>query len=359
MSGISSFAGSFDSKLRRRRVLDARLPHRMFGGVPNNGSAKSLRGRFAHLAFGALFAYPALAACGNVVQSLGPMRASGAAVREAAMASLQTPPAARPDADSATLYVSSPGQNTITEYALPGDKVIRTIDASDGLNDPVGMFVSHGYLYVASGYQVLVFPPGATMPSQTIQDEVGAPYAQDVAIASDRTLYVVNYEEDYSNYGDIVVYAPGQSSPSYIIVLPAVVGLSATVDAKGDMYAGYISLSGPGRISKFKPGSRKGEDTHWPIDSPNGMAFDKHGNMVVAGNTQVYVFAPGVSKPLRTFGSLVQGGFLAFDHTGASVYVADSGNDRVDKFDYATGNLLKTIDLTGTQGIAIDPPAKP
>jgi len=94
------------------------------------------------------------------------------------------------------------------------------------------------------------------------------------------------------------------------------------------------------------------------LNSPNGIAFDSHGNLFVAnaGSNQVLeynsslqqiaVISSGLSKPTR----------LAFDHYG-HLYVANGGNNSITVYDNQLNQILqRTISagLATPLGIAVD-----
>ena len=264
--------------------------------------------------------------------------------------------ALQPGASAGTLYASSPGANTVTEYQLPGDAIIGTLGASSGLSAPGGLFFSKEHLYVTNGNQVLIFGVGQTMPTLTIRDP--APFADDVVVGNDGTVYVANEEDDYEGYGDVLVFKKNRTVAEYTIIPPKVneVG-SVTLDSSNNLYIAYTLLNNSTRIEKYAPGSQKGEDTRWSLGYPGGMAFDKSGNLVIADKTRIDVFAPGAAKPTRTFGSLSYGVSVRFNQSQTHLFATDYGANQIDEFDYATGDILKAFSLAGAAGLAIDPPA--
>jgi hypothetical protein len=284
----------------------------------------------------------------------------------AVMPRLQTIPAAYPalSADTAsTLYASDSLANTVTEYDTSTGAVIRTLGggSSGHLYYPEGMFVSKGALYVAdyggSGNAVLIFKSGATLPSKTLLEGSGFD-PTDVAVGTDGTVYVSNYEITYSASGNVEVFAKGHTTAKYSIPFPGNNDpvLSLALDSSNNLYVGWRNSKGAGEISEYAPGSTKGVSTGFVVGVPNGMTFDKSGDLVVVDNNVVDVFQAGTVKPIRQFGSLTQGGFAAFTKSGTYLYVADTGANEVDEFHYSTGKLLTTIPLSDAAGVALSPP---
>jgi len=262
---------------------------------------------------------------------------------------------------SPTLYASSSTANTVTEYQLPSDTIIGTLGASSGINNgPSGMFFSKDKLYVTNGNQVLIFPVGKTTPSLILQDPISAPFADDVVAASDGTVYVANEENDYCGYGEVVVFKKGQTAPEYTIIPPKVnFVLSVTLDSSNNLYIAYDTTFNTAHIREYAPGSQTGTETGWSVKSPSGMVFDKSGNLVVVDGTIIDVFTPGIPKPVRTFGSLNNGGFVTLNRSETLLFSTNWGANEIDELNYSTGKMVKTITLAGAAGIAIDPSSSP
>lgn len=154
---------------------------------------------------------------------------------------------------------------------------------------------------------------------------------------------------------------------------------SVAVDAAGSIYAAdsYALINNMGRIEKFAPGASSSTPptylTSWVEVSlgggngvfaqPEGVAFDSSGNVYVADtlNNRIEKFGPSGNFLLQ-WGTLGSGNGqfagcfgVAIDSSGR-VYVADSGNSRVQEFD-SSGNFLKIIGsgIIGVPyGVAVD-----
>jgi hypothetical protein len=268
-------------------------------------------------------------------------------------------------ASGSVLYVSG-NDNTVTEYSLPSGAVIGTLGSSSGISDPMGLFFADGSLYVTNGNasEVLVFPAGASMPSSILRESTESPFPWDVTVGKDGTVYVVDLMDDYCGEGDFEVFEKGQTTPAYVVYMNSWYSFGAALSKDNYLYVSYVPDQ-KAKIAVYAPGAQKGHDVNWHLRSdvsgsqtfPMGMVFDKEGNLVVVDVNRIDVFAPGVPKPIRHFGKLISGYFLAFDRDRRILYVADYGANRVKEFDYETGKLVGSIDSSGPVGIAVDPPA--
>jgi hypothetical protein len=262
-------------------------------------------------------------------------------------------------ARSSTLYVSSYQNSTVTEYSLPSGTVIATLGASGGINGPGGLFFTSGQLYVPTGPSVLIFPAGSSTPSKRLEETgISGDFGGDVTVGKDGTVYDVNLVNNACGVGDFEVFEKGQTSPAYTVNMESQYSVSAALDASNSLFVAYVPYK-VGRIKTYSFGKQTGKNTPWHLKAPGGIAFDKGGNLVAVDGTRIIVFAPHTHKPIRRFGSLQSGQYLAFDKTQTVLYVADSGANQVDEFDYASGRLLGSIRSSAPTGVAIDPPAPP
>ncbi len=143
----------------------------------------------------------------------------------------------------------------------------------------------------------------------------------------------------------------------------------------------YVSDSNNNRVQKFDGNGNfitnwgsSGSDPN-QFNGPEGIAVDSKGNVYVAdnGNNRVQKFDNNGTRSFNLFGNQGGGktdskniGFeqptgIAVDFKG-DVYIADNGNNRVQKFDsdghYITqwgSNLTKLGQFDNPQGIALDP----
>ena len=262
-------------------------------------------------------------------------------------------------ARSSTLYVSSFQNNTVTEYSLPSGTVIGTLGTSEGIYGPGGLFFTRGQLYVPTGPYVLIFPAGSSTPSlRLVETGISGAFGGDVTVGEDGTVYDVNLVNDACGVGDFEVFAKGQTKPEYTVIMDSQFSISAALDASNSLFVAYVPRK-IGRVEAYAFGAQTGKNTPWHLKTPGGITFDKDGNLVAVDGTRIIVFAPRTHKPIRRFGSLQSGQFLAFDKTYSVLYVADSYANQVDEFDYASGKLLGSIRSSDPTGVAVDPPAPP
>jgi hypothetical protein len=165
-----------------------------------------------------------------------------------------------------------------------------------------------GHLYVGNfdvfpGW-VSVYRHGQRAPSRVIQNGIGLPIQ--LAIAPNGDLVVANGL--FSGGSNVTVYPAGKSTPSLTIVAGIHSATSIAVDAGGNIYVGN------GRTGKARASItvyRSGQETPWRsihsgIIYPAALAFDGSGRLYVAnvprrGANTIAVFAPGGSKPARTY----------------------------------------------------------
>ena len=262
-------------------------------------------------------------------------------------------------ARSATLYVSSFQNSTVTEYSLPGGTVIGTLGTPEGIYGPGGLFFTSGHLYVPTGPYVLLFPAGSPTPSLRLEEtDISGAFGGDVTVGKDGTVYDVNLVNDACGVGEFEVFEKGQTRPAYAVNMESQYSISATLDASNSLFVAYVPYK-IGRIEAYAFGAQTGKNTPWHLKTPGGIVFDKDGNLVAVDGTRIIVFAPRTHKPIRRFGSLQSGQFLAFDKTQTVLYVADSAANQVDEFDYASGKLLGSLSSPDPTGVAVDPPAPP
>jgi hypothetical protein len=142
-------------------------------------------------------------------------------------------------------YVDDPYGNFVDAFDRRG-KLLGKVTTD--LNGPQGLYVDASRnLWIAntSGNDVLVFPPGSSTPSRTLDDAGALP--SDVVLGNDGTAYVANIL-DQSGYGSIEVYPPGQNEPARAIRDPnAAENLFITIDTHGNLFVTVARLPVKGR----------------------------------------------------------------------------------------------------------------
>jgi hypothetical protein len=200
-----------------------------------------------------------------------------------------------------TLYVSN---NTwppsIAEYKRGTAAPIKVI--TNGLNTPGAVAVdSAGNLYVANTNQtVIVYPPGASSPSRTIQlPNQGRSSPGGLAFGPHGNLLVATFDIEHQ-VGNLYSVAPGSSQPVNLN-LHGLSGSALGTDQGGNIYVGgdegYISVFAPG--SKTPSRSINAGDTGFYSDltvTPNGTVYWPNYDL-----GEMYEFAPGASAPTNIF----------------------------------------------------------
>ena len=249
---------------------------------------------------------------------------SSSAVPAAAPNTVQSIARANPAAhDGRFVYVADidgqPGVGQILVYTadMQNPQFVRAI--TTGTGRPFGLWVDGaGTLYVANEpdkYEASVaeFKPGASSPFFSITAFAG--YPQAVAVDADHNVYVNESDQDD---GVVQVFAPGQSVAK------------RTIDTH---VAGYA----------FNPGN---------------MAFDRHGNLVVAEQAglklQIVEILKGTSKvkPLNLDlnGNNITGPGLGIDKAG-NMYVGSSSTETVSVFAPGQTEPSRTISPVAAYGL--------
>ena len=281
--------------------------------------------------------------------------------RQAPPAAEQAPITATGDAE---IFVANGRSSSIDIYQKnPPHHLLGEI--TKGLAGPNAMAVdASGNLFVSNvdSQTVAVYPPGATSPSRVYtrgwNERLTNPLT--VAIGPDGTMYLINYTHIGMN-SQVLKYPPGQMHPSMMIALNGG-GDGLAVDPSNNLYVAYNGPTG-GRILKFAPGSKTGQDLGIQLGFAGGLALDKKLDLVACDQTApaVDVFPPGATSPSIVLkGSFTNPYGLAFGKFFARLYVADSAGDNVLIFSYPDGAVIGEIKRTFTAfGIAINPAAQP
>jgi serine/threonine protein kinase, bacterial len=225
----------------------------------------------------------------------------GGATTQSALAPTQTLSVAR-DATGAHpwLYVGGFSNNVVAIYDLEkfGTPQIGTI--TNGINGPGGLAIdSQGTLYVAnqSAGNVTIYPAGTIAPSLTLSQGLQSP--QSVAVDSHGNVYVCNR----GSAPAIVVYPPGQTTPSQTITSSLIQSLTQIAfDSAGDLYFGDSNTG----VSKIPASSTTPVSLNLQgLARTDGIARDPvNGNLYVGnfgnGKDEVLVYAPGNVNPVRT-----------------------------------------------------------
>ena len=213
----------------------------------------------------------------------------------------------------------TPGTDASTTYQYTQD-ASGTVTFSTSSLDGVGSYVA--YFFYDNGYQVIAGPvsfsvtPGTLAPAPAYQRAIGAHQ------------------------------------------LAGPFGVAA--NAAGDIWA---SDTGGNRITEFNASGRPlaviGAGVG--LDQPEGIALGPTGNVWVAdtGNDRVVELSPG-GRRLASFGAKGSGNAqldqpvaLAVSANGATVYVADQNNNRIEEFTQA-GGYIGSISVPNPAGVALN-----
>jgi sugar lactone lactonase YvrE len=226
-----------------------------------------------------------------------------------------------------------------------------------------------------------VFALGAAMPAAAGGDEVerfatlpkpGPGFPEGIAADHRGRIFVATF--DFST-GNVVHVFDRNGKLDETISLPAgVVPLGMEFDHKGNL---YVANFGGGTILKFEPPFNSGsvpERTFAVCGGAgagcglNSITFDRHGDLYVSDSFGGNVFRIDLpSGAVSTFVAhdlLKPGnhGFppfgangLAFDAKGANLYIANTADDRVLKYNLATATVSVFAEsVNGADGIAFD-----
>lgn len=322
---------------------------------------------------------------GSAILTFGTTGVAGAGAAE-----LHTPSDVFVDS-SGNVYVVDETNHRVQKFGPSGGDAILTFGTTGSsgtgasqLYSPKGVAVdSVGNVYVAdyNNDRVQKFGPsgGAAILTFGITDspgngpnELNSP--QDVVVDSAGNVYVVDgslndrVQKFTSSAGDAILTigramsgnGAGQLNNSY----------GVAVDNNGNVYVADTSNN---RVMKFPPeggnevlrfGTGAGGSSSLQLQSPHGVAVDNAGNVYVAdySNQRIQKFGPGGGAAILTLGTTdVYGNGpnefsnpndVAVDNAGY-IYVADTSNDRVQKFAPTGGNAIQTFG-TGTSGSGLD-----
>jgi hypothetical protein len=251
------------------------------------------------------------------------------------------------------VFSSSYGGNSVDYYLKgtgPNNPVAGSLSGS--FSNPQGMAVDRtGDLYVTNtgDDDVLVYPRGATSPNATLNDPNKFP--EDVAIASDGTVYVANVFGPIGASGNVVAYARGASNPTKTFAdkhFRHVIGVA--VDKSGDLFVSYDATpgSGSGSVVEFKGGKDKATETHIRLGGAGGVGFDRAGHLLVIDQAvpSLNVYEVGNREPVHQLTLPGRSAFFSFNKDSTRLYVADYALGEIDEFRYRRSELTQINTIT-------------
>jgi sugar lactone lactonase YvrE len=216
-----------------------------------------------------------------------------------------------------------------------GKTLVRTI--TNGLSAPLAIaFGGAGNLFVANRGRstVTVYVPSSGMLLRKISSGVDTPEA--LGFDPSGNLYVENNPP--SGKKSVTIYAPSKGKPLRTIDF-GIPLLSLAVDESGNLYVATDSEvavyanAGAKLLRKISDGIR----------APRALAFDDSGSLYVANIDAVTVYAKNGTKPLRRItGGINRPRALAFDGSG-NLYVANEEINTVTVYAPGSDKVLRTI----------------
>jgi hypothetical protein len=200
-----------------------------------------------------------------------------------------------------TLYLSNETwPPSLAEYKRGSS--VPSVIITNGLYTPGSVAVdASGNLYVADGQSggvILVYPPGARLPSRTIHfpSQRGGPGG--LAFDAHGNLITAFFDVEHQT-GNVYSIAPGSSQPKNLNLV-SVPGSAVGADKAGNIYVGGVE----GDIAVYAPGSTTpsrwinavGEGFYSDFaETPDGTIYWPNYD-----NGILYEFAPGASGPTNT-----------------------------------------------------------
>lgn len=262
------------------------------------------------------------------------------------------------------LYVSDATGNFVSIYSFnkSGAKIVGQITV--GLNGPFGMAIDKsGNLYVANQNapgNVVVYPPGQTSPSLTLTADLSTP--QGVAVDDGGYVYVTNR----GNPSGIAVYPPGSSQPSHYITSTLIQSpIQDVFDGAGNLYFSD-PLTGVSEIAKGtqQPSSLglKG------LAQATGIALTASDHLYVnnyrsGGRYVARVYSLGLVNPRYDLKQPIGAYYLASGYIGLRqfVFVPDWFSNRVFLFKDGSRKPFSILTTLGHNavGVAFKPAGVP
>jgi 6-phosphogluconolactonase (cycloisomerase 2 family) len=274
------------------------------------------------------------------------------------------------DAENRLLYAVNAGSDTVSVFAVLGDRLFLQQVISSGGSFPVSVAVDHGLVYVLNaeeggslqGYQVgfgHLFPiPGSSRPLGL--DPTETPQFThtpgQVAFSPDGSQVIVTTKGNGSDIDVFGVQAFGRLSPTPVVNSePGTVPFAATFDQAGDLIvsqAGTNSLTSytlhhDGTVSPLSTVATGQEATCWVVRSGAVVYASNAGSATLS---DVGVGAGGQLSSLgttETSGGTVDAALAA---NGRYLYVQGGAAGTVDEFAIGAGGVLTKVGTVTVPG---------
>jgi DNA-binding beta-propeller fold protein YncE len=267
------------------------------------------------------------------------------------------------------LYVADSYAHEVAVYRQKGNGQQPVGELTTQITFPMSVWVdTHRNVWVANVVgeaqsNILRFPEGKTKPDLTLPDRQWNVSA--IWVARNDAVYAVNGGS--SGNVQIVEYPPHSNKskqigdPNLPDDITSIVG-----DARGDLFASGLALSGAGEVDELLAGSTQWRNTGIALVEPGGLAFDRSGNLVVSDMLKqvIGIYPLERTSPKRIIHCGEQCSAIAFDHTGTRLWVDELNdlNGTIDEFEYKTGKFIQTLPQPSESyplGIATSPDLYP
>lgn len=263
------------------------------------------------------------------------------------------------------IYGASYNGGFVNLYALNGNNQTVIGQLTTDLVSPQGIVVDglhRVWIANTNAGNIVAFKRGQTTPFRILQDANEFPVA--VAIDEGGNVYAANAESTTGPPGNVVMYAPGATSPTATLTFSdfnIVLGLG--VDASGNRYVSYIGSQGPS-VCVFPKGSTTAQKLNMSDLSISDIIFDDNADLLMEDGSGELGVWPQPYQGIPTSNIPAFGNEPTFDAAERRVWVALANNSTPEILGYnvKTGALIDTITAGWSSsaipyGVAVDPRA--
>lgn len=204
---------------------------------------------------------------------------------------------------TSAVFVSDYGNNDVNIFNFPAKQLVGTIG---GLSNPQGMYTDKsGNLYVAntgaSNIETYAAPYNGS--PTTLQDP--GMYPTDVTMDASGNIFASNIISTSGGAGSEVMYAGGSGNATTLNMSNACYECFFTaVDKSGNVWVDGFDFNFNPIVGYWGPGgSGSFTAVAIPLGFPGGIAFDRHGNLLLddQGSLTVSVYPPGSTSPTAVY----------------------------------------------------------